>query len=256
MSDSSRMCRGAGCALGVALVLGLALSACKTMQKDGGEDPGVPAGQMIDFTPASGLAPLRFEGGNYPNLFGSGSHAIWVQPGVTPSPVATADSPSGETGTANSPASALAANPAVAVIELRLESVFGDTSIAYDVVGLRGMQAYLLTPDGRQIVPAQTMMGRELTEKPQGALRVFGRTNVLVFPAEGLRFPLPPEGAMAARVRLVLEGYDSSYYFEWAPLLPELAEEPGMTPQKTAKAVQKGYQGFRSRFLRWSHKVD
>lgn len=211
-------------------VLALAATGCQTTPEP--ETGPLPPITGEGFQPASPVAPLRLEDGRYPNLYAPNSFAVWVsegvaaaklqrdqQAGLTISPMLAAD------------AEYIAAN--YYVIELHLESVFPDSSIAYDVVGLRNMNVYLALPDGRRTVPLQRVLGTRAREEQQGALKQFGRTNVVVFPKQEVLLGEAVVPAGAGAVRLVIEGFNTTFSFAWAaapqPQAVPIAEAGPMT---------------------------
>ena len=84
----------------------------------------------------------------------------------------------------------------------------------------------------------------------------FARKNTLIFPATPLVFETPEPGAAPPTLRLVLEGYDSVYYFEWFSWLPDYAKEPVVSIKDTKRSVKEGYKDSKRRFLDFSHKFD
>jgi hypothetical protein len=141
------------------------------------------------------------------------------------------------------------------VLECIIESVFADTSIAYDVVNLRQIDAYIETPDGQKVLPMQTLIG-PLEEEQREALRLFRRTNLLVFPRQDvwLHRPLIRQGQ--SRMRLVLKGYDSRFYFEW---LEAPSDEPRRfvpTEEEARRLAKTGYTELFSALRRLAHMFD
>lgn len=230
-------------ALPVILAVAAALLAggCSTIS--GG---GLGKAPMTPFRPAVATVPVQWVEGNYPNLFDSASQATWPMP---PAPIEPTPEPPAEPAAQPADAAAEPAPepPAPAPvptmyldIECRLASLFADSSIAYDVVGLRGVDIYLLTPDGAQVRPVQVQRGQELTEEPRGALRFFARTNHLVFPLNTTNLAVPAGAPVS--VRLMIEGYGSAYQFEWpAYVAPGTPPPPKPLPVKeTARKVWRG----------------
>ena len=62
----------------------------------------------------------------------------------------------------------------------------------------------------------------------------------------------PPPGVESATVRLVLEGYDSTYYFEWFPRMPPVSQSQRLSDRKSAKAVKAGYDRVSHKARKWS----
>jgi len=200
---------------GVCLCLAGAFAGCGTTRESGS---GGQATVMPLFTPVAAKASIQWVAGRYPNLFSPSSYAVW--------PVATGE---GEAA----PAAAMYLD-----IACHIASEFADTSIAYDVVGLRGVDVYLITPDGAQVRPIQIQRGTELIEEARGALRYFARTNRLLFPLRALELRVPPGGPPSAR--LVLEAHGAVYQFEWPA---NLAGMPPAPPPKrpTADAAREAW---------------
>lgn len=212
----------------------VALTGCRTTPKPGPETPRVAAGQIVGFVPMSAAAALQFKEGAYPALLGGSSKALWLSPDIAPN----------------------AAAPGLLTIEITLESAFSDVSIAYDTVGLRGVDVYLLTPGGEKVHPAQSVVGGDLQEEAQGALKRFRRTDQLLFPPAALQVAVPRTPDEDTAMRLVLEGHETVFYFEWIPRLPEVNVPPKLSERDEVKAVRDKSKEAHKRFLKWSHKFD
>jgi hypothetical protein len=228
------------CAL-LAVSAALALGACRTMPDPEPGAPKIAAGQMVAFVPTTANAQLRFKEGAYPNLFGGASSAAWN---------------ASATGPDSTESTAPAAMPGLLTIECRMESTFGDMSIAYDAVGFRGIDVYLMGPDGKKIYPAQSVVGSELQEQQQGALKLFRRTNLLLFPAAAMQVAVPGGAGGDTALRLVLDGYDSVFYFEWTPQLPQVNVPPKFCEREDVKAARAKVHTAHRKFLNWTHKFD
>ena len=222
------MNRSTGMAIRLAALAAMAAVLAAGCQHRGGADekPGLLSSKPYPFVPANGRSGARFDKGSYPDLLGPGSYAVWSGPELA----AAANGQSAE--------AAPAMNSNFLVIECRLESTFADMSIAYDAVGMRGLNVYIQTPDGRQVAPAQKIVGADLEETPRGALRQFARTNTLIFARAELGLLVKKEN-LGSTVRLVLEGYNSTYYFEWFPVLPE--RMPSRLPEQAGDAAKSIY---------------
>lgn len=190
-------CRIAG-TLAVCL---LAFAGCKTTQE--AVEANMPA-PMMPFTPQRTMAQVQWVEGRYPDLFHPTSNAIWggqdMQAAI------------GEEGM-------MLSGPLK--IDLYAASAFADMSIAYDVVGLRGIDVYLEMPNGQKIRPAQVMRGRELEEEQRGALKLFARRNQLHFAMSMSEIMVPVVNGQPAPVQLVLEGYGARFVFRWGGIPPE-----------------------------------
>lgn len=222
-----------------ALMAAGVIAGCRTMPEMEPIEPRIEAGQRVPFIPQTTTGQLRYKEGAYPMLFAATSSAVW---GKSETPVDPAGAGNGAGG--------------LLTIECRMESSFGDVSIAYDAVGFRGIDVYLMMPGGSKVYPAQTVMGQELKEQPQGALKTFQRTNQLLFPVSVLEVPVPAEPGQDRALRLVLEGYDTVFYFEWQPQLPQVNVPPKLSERKEVKAVREKASDAHRHFLNWTHKFD
>lgn len=280
VSESSRetgLSRIPCCALVAAVLLATALSACKTASEGDGAGPNVP---MMPFVPVGGHAQIHWIEGRYPNLLDPSSFAVW--PGMqapilqTPvlqttgldaalaaeeaSPAAQETGPIPDAGNEAPPETLPVAEMSPVSdtyldIECRIASMFADTSIAYDVAGLRGVNVYLLLPDGTKQRPAQVQRGTELVEEARGALRYFARTNHLIFPLRAMNLAVPADGSGEQSVRLVLEGYGAVFAFVWP------ARPSGLPPQESAireraGAAREGVRGAWGTVKRVGHTFD
>jgi len=245
----------------VILIIGvLAVSVgCTTTEK--APSPAQVEAMRI-FEPASYLSQIQVETGRYPDLFAPQSQAVWVGPEVTEIKKQMAEagadgerggSTLGGEGEPHYTEIAGSVTMNCIVIECRVESVFADSSIAYDVVGFRGIDVYLLTPSGEKLMPIQTVVDSHASEEPADALKRFGRTNLVVFPKRDLWLGEPVLGPDVPSVRLVLEGYDSVFYFEW-PAGPQqmAASQQQLEAIRSAaqQAAEKSRLGFRTMFRR------
>jgi len=212
-----------------------------------------PAPLLQEFVPATFVAGLRVEDGANPSLFSPDSYAIWVGSDVAALKQAQAQ----EDGAPVDPRLAATAeriNENFLLFECYTASVFGDMSIAYDVVGFRQVSVYLLTPDGRQVAPIQTVIG-SCREQQQGALKKFSRTNILVFRKRDLWGNAPTISPDAPAVRLVFEGYETAFYFEWvASLMPEQGWRA--TADEYARIAKVGFAELYERLAALAHVFD
>lgn len=231
----------------------LALASCKTgkpvEEKEGAEGRTAPR----EFRPASALSRLHFERGTYPDLFASSSYAMWVDERVTALRRGAAAKEGEAVDSETVVESAYIAGNYV-VLECHMDSVFPDMSIAYDVVGGRGVSMYLMTPQGRRAPPMQTLIGTDAREEQREALKLFGRTNLLIFPKRDLWLREHLVDPDAAVVRLVLEGYDSTFYFEWAGASADAVWQP--TGLELDEILKTGYHEFHKRVRRLVHMFD
>ena len=196
-----------------------------------GKAKSVAAGAPIAFIPQAPHASISLAKGTYPDLFSTASYAEWATPAE------------GE-------------NTGMIEVMCCIESSFADSSIAYDVVGLRGVQVYLYTLDGKRISPARTIMGQMLEAEPRGALKIFRRTNRLLFPSDAVRSPAAPPNAPPSTMRLVLEGYDSVFYFEWAGQNALPVRPVPFYKTKAARDAKKEAGKLRKRATEFGHTFD
>lgn len=227
--------------LSLLAMLTLLCAGCQTTGPN--EQTTTPADtKSMTFVPAGQVARLQMGDGQYPTLFSATSTAIWVQPVM--GPVAS----DGEEAT-QSTDTVSAMTQHFHVFECSLESMFADRSIAYDAVGLRGVQIHLETPDGKRFPPTQTMMGRDLAESAQGALKIYGRTVLLAFAKDAV--PLTGQGT----VRLVLEGHNTTFYFEWLPQ-PQMVSIKQEKRQERVSKVKQGVNRGLEKGKNVSHRFD
>ena len=207
----------------------------------------LPPPGPVTFVPGATVANLQVEEARYPNLFSPESYAVWVTSAVASMKLA-ADEQAGiadmAPGLANTAALTL---ENFYVFEIHLSSVFPDASIAYDVVGLRNLDMFLATPDGRNVYPVQRIMDTELNEEMVGALRKYERTNILVFPKRDLFVNQPVIGEGVPGVRLVVQGFHSSFYFEFPSAIEPMPEGGRFSDSQAVQAVK---LGFTELFLR------
>jgi len=239
MRDGKRMGRWAAAACLALVLLG---PACKTHPRD----PEIPPVEKVEFQPLRFNSSLSIEKGDYPDLFSNESFAVWVGAEVaTFKRAATIDQ--GGVVDAQLDIDARTIAESFVIIECHLESIFSDTSIAYDAVGFRQVTVYLETPEGKRVKPAQVSIGSPVEEEQRGALTLFRRTNLLVFPRRDLWVHRQTGKHLAPYTRLVLEGYDSKFYFEWP-------ESPNMDPYQWVPTEKESRQlavtGYRELYRR------
>lgn len=231
-----------------------ALVSCQTAKPKTSDKPGEPA---VGFQPAAFLAPIRHEQGRYADLYSPNSFALWIGSEVLQFKQDMAKE-AGETPDPKMDSDAQRIAQDFLVLECHIESAFPDSSIAYDVVGFRGMDdVYLLLPGGRKVKPEQTVIGPRAEEEAKGALKVFRRTNLLVFPRHDLWSGGATLDPTAPSVKLVLDGYASHFYFEW-PSVPGNVPPQKWSPavEEAKKAVIMGYKQFMDSVRRLAHLVD
>lgn len=220
------------------------------------DDPELdPTRTTIPFQPMNFLARVRAAEGPYPNLYAADSYALWVGPEVTAQRRADAEA-SGETLLPEADLIAPIIESRFVVIECHLISMFADMSIGYDVVGLRNVEVYLQNADGRRVDPVQVLVGGQLEESRQGAIRLFRRSCLVVFPRDALVVTVPVHPNIIPNTRLVLDAMDTRFYFEWMPILR--AEDLGIPLRDRAwvQAGRLGYNQFFGALQRLSHTFD
>lgn len=143
------------------------------------------------------------------------------------------------------------------IITCYLESQFPDMSIAYDAVGLKGIQIHLELPDGTTVLPVQKELDSNLTEELVGALRRFGRKLTLYFPRKTFMVDNPAVTPGAGGIRLVMEGHESQFYFEW-PALPETTAtvKPSGWQDEALQVTRATFKDVVVRAKRISHEFD
>jgi len=235
----------------VALAAGGLLLSCKT----GKEDAAKAEPEFVtEFFPATIISGIQLEKGAYSNLFSPDSYAVWLGSDVT----RLRRAKSLEKGEKIDPkldAAAARVQENYLVFECRLVSMLPDMSIAYDVVGLRGVTACLVAPDGRKIPPTQIVIGSSASDEPQGALRKFARTNLIIFQKKDLWSDKAAIDIEAPSARLVLEGFGTTFRFEWATAL--VPHEPWIPNQdEYIKALKTGFKETYTRLGELLHTFD
>jgi len=219
----------------------LILSGCQTTTPEPKEvRPETVSPGSTEFSPLSPISTIAFESGKYADLFSPESYAVWVNSSV----VEQKKSHDAEQGIPLDPWLAEDAGNIVqqfVVIELHIESVFADTSIAYDIVGLRGVSAFLEDSEGKRIDPIQRIIGTPVEEEQRGTLKAFRRTNVLVFPRQDVWTGSPVINAAMPTVKLVLESHDSRFNFTWNDVRQMSTPAAGTSPMDKLKIIKVGF---------------
>jgi len=224
---------------------------CQTSKK---EESKVKPVFVNEFFPATFISGIQLEKGPYPQLFSPDSYAVWLGSDVT----RLRRAKSLEQGEKIDPkldAAAARVQENYLVFECCLVSMFPDMSIAYDVVGLRGITACLTAPDGRKIPPMQIVIGSSASDEPQGALRKFARTNLIIFQKKDLWSDKAAIDIEAPSTRLVLDGFGTTFRFEWATALAP--HEPWIpNQQEYIKALKTGFKETYTRLGQLLHTFD
>lgn len=226
-----------GCVVWIAVAL--ALVGCQTTST--GRDLSVSQKpRVVVFAPSNPGSGLHLDKGRYPDLFAPGSTARWVD----------------GNGGSRADAMASALGKEYVVIECRLESAFSDMSKAYEAVGMRGIDVVLLSPTGAKLRPVKKLIGEELEESAEGALRRFSRTNILVFDRGPLNATVSGNPQEPPEARLVLSGYGSTFYFAWHSLVPAPAAEKHPEFRTNMRKARARLEGVPEGFMRLSHRFD
>jgi hypothetical protein len=235
----------------LAFAVGASFVSCKT----GKDDKLKPAPVIVkEFIPATFIAGIQAQEGPYPNLFAPDSYAVWVGSDVTRLRAQNALK-RGESLDPRMDAALARINENYLVFECNLASIMPDMSIAYDAVGMRGMNVYLMSPDGRKTPPVQTSIGSTAGEELRGALRRYSRTNVLVFEKKDLWFDKAAVKMDAPSARLVIEGLGTTFRFEWPTALAP--NEPWIPNQdEYVKAIKVGFKETCKRIGDIFHTLD
>ena len=229
------------------------VSACKTARPEKPAPPPTPARQTL-FVPAWNVTTVQTAQGRYADLFGGGCRAIWIDSAVAAMKRELA--PAAATPEPGIDDDAKRVTDAYIVIECQLETEFADMSVAYDAIRLRGIDVYLETATGLKVRPIQMRPYGKLKEEPAQALKRFSRTTVIVFPREDLGAGLPVIGADTPAVRLVLDGHDSTFFFEW-PGIPADQVCPRMpTPEEAKYIARLGYYELFTDIRRLAHVFE
>lgn len=240
------------------IVTALLVVSCGTLKKSKTE-PEMPVAEPVtEFRPATSVSRIYHDTGSYANLYTPDTFAVWVSQEVASLKHNDAINQGDEIDPQLEAVAIHFCNDYL-VFECHMASCFGDMSIAYDVVGFRGITAYLRLPDGTKIPPLQKLIDSEATEKQVDALKEFRRTNLLIFPRNVLPPASTPEELSLPKVMLVLEGINSRFFFEWPEVpIPVPSEEKKFKPaaQEAAKAVQLGFKDLFSRLQKLSHHFD
>lgn len=191
------------------------------------------------FIPENYVARARFVEGQYSNLLSPTTHAVWVDKHLAEIKLIAAQ----QEGSVRIPQGliedALLISDHYLLIECHIDTLFPDSSIAYDVSGLRNIDVYLETSDAINVYPLQHFLISTATEEAVGALKRFTRSNLFIFPLVDVItgeavFPPGSDG-----VQLVIEGFSSRYAFSWMAQEP-IPTEPVVdtTPQDMGDVIQ------------------
>jgi len=208
---------------------------------------------LVQFQPARYKAQIAAGQGRYKDLFASESYALWIgsQMAAVKWDAAQQEGVSISQGLQED---AVTVTNEYIIIELHLESVFGDPSIAYDAVGLRNMDVYLEMPNGERILPVQKLFQGSLDEEQEGALKRFGRTMVLIFPKRDLWLRRPTLEQGTPEVRLILDSHYAQFAFTWPAA--DSVEAPPPTAEEKQAAVRVAFKDLYERVRRLAGMLE
>lgn len=209
----------------------------------------------VEFSPSRYLSSIHLDSGSYPALYSEQTYAVWVDPEVARIKRDQALL-AGEELDPRFESEAFALAESFVVVECHIESVFADSSIAYDAVALRNIEVELRLPDERGVQPVMQILGTPVEEESRGALKLFRRTNLLVFRRKDLWMGRDRERRALAEARLTLKGYDSTFYFAW-PQAP--VDDPWQwvpTPEEAHKLTVTGFRELFMEVRRQAHRFD
>lgn len=237
---------------GCLLLVSMAGVSCRTASR-AAKDITQPA-PFTEFFPSTFVSAIHLEKGNYPDLYSPDSFAVWVGSDVNAIRRAKAVE-GGFTIDPRLDSAAERIQENFLVFECHVSSLIADMSIGYDVVGFRGMSAYLLTGEGRKIEPIQTIIGTPLEEQQVEALKKYGRANVIVFRKKDLVTGAPTIAANAPGVRLVIEGRGCTFYFEWQAAITTKAQWVA-TSEEYLKLMKTDFIDSTARLMGLIHTFD
>ncbi len=236
----------------------LNLAACRTTPTE----PPAPVEAVLpptQFEPLTYVAPV--EGGEGPaaQLYAPSSFAVWVGPEVADLK-RQRDLAKGAQIEPYIDAAAATIPVDYIVIEAHVKSAFPDSSLAYDAVTFRNVEAYLevteANGDVRKVRPVQVLVDPEVDEANQGTLKVFGRTNLLIFPRQDvltgrLVAPLGTPG-----VRLVLDGAGSTFAFSFPAAPTGQTGTWSPAAEEALRVIEVGYRDLYGRLVKLAHLFD
>ena len=176
-----------------------------------------------EFIPTNFVARIQPDEVRYRTLLSLPSHAIWVDKTISEIKKAYEEQEDAAVS-ADLQLDADLITDHYLVIECHIETMFRDSSIAYDVSGLRNIDLYLQSLGGRKVYPLQHLLLTAAEEKQIGTLIQYNRTNVLVFAMEDVISAMKPLPDGNNTIRLYAEGFDSRFYFEWTAQEPIVFE--------------------------------
>lgn len=232
MNQRNRSAKGLGL-LALCVLIGVGCSTTPKPEVSSAGTPAVPVARG-NFVPANFVARLSTAEGDYQTLFSAASHAVWVDKTISDIKHAfeAQNNPDISQDLVNA---ATEISEHFIVIECHIETIFRDSSIAYDVSGLRNTDMYLLSANGTKVYPLQHLLLTPAEEKDVGTLKQYNRTNVLVFAMEDIISGMPTLPVETNSIRLYLENFNTQFYFEWVAQEPVAIEslDPEVQPDIT-----------------------
>jgi len=244
--------------LGCILLGGLCVTGCQTTPKSADKGDNQPETPKVhhDFIPANFISRVVYEKGKYKNLLSPRTHAIWVDKNISEIKLAFENQQAQHSPIDEdliSDAAFISEN--YIVIECHIETTLPDASVAYDVSSLRNLNIYLQPSGASNFYPLQQVIASPAEEKQVGALKQFNRQNFLVFAKEDLISGQPTIPVDVSQMRLYIEGYGTTFYFEWKPQDAIVLESPeGAPPQDITDVIRwrpnqtESYQVLKVRF--------
>jgi hypothetical protein len=215
-------------------------------------EPDVEYRVKRQFQPSQTVSMMKYGSGNYVNLFATESYAVWVDQEVMELKRQEALA-AGEQPPARLQDDAVAISEDFIILECHVVSEFNDMSVAYDVVRNRGVDVYLVSPDGKKVPPLQMQTLGPIEEESVDALRRFSTTQVAIFPRENLWVGTPTVEPNAAQVQLVFETHNATFFFEWPGGLSETVQKTPLSVQDRARAVRTGFNDLYGNIRRLAH---
>ena len=233
------------------IVLAMA-GACRTVPPAPEPEPDVEFRVKHQFQPSQTVSMMKYGTGNYVNLYSAESYAVWVDQEIM-------DLKRQESMAAGEQPSERLQNDAAKIsedfiiLECHIASEFNDMSISYDVVRNRGVDVYMLGPDGKKVAPIQMQTLGPIDEESVDALKRFSATHVAIFPRENLWVGSPTVSPTSPNVRLVFETHNSGFYFEWPGGLSEEVRKTPLSVDDKARAVRTGFGELYGNIRRLAH---
>lgn len=215
--------------LAAAIAVTLVAAGCRTKPEGPGGTMPLPS-EGPPFRPTTSIAkPQIAQDAQYPNLMSGSSYMIWVSDDVVNIKLAqeTAELNNDLEDEVGAVADTQMVNDNFLVFELHIKSAFGDPSVAKDFT--RNVSLFLADDAGRRVSPLQIYVGKA-SESRLEVQKEFSRTIIVLFPRYDIITGNPTVGPNAPGMRVYLEGYDTTYMFEWVR-----ADQPERSLHDTAE---------------------